>query len=292
MVDAQRFDSLSEVDIQIPSLMKAGWRGISVSTVMAIFALLFSLLLAGCGSTSAPVSSREPPPGQKIKYHIIAPGDTLYAIAWRYELTVESLAAANGVSRPYAIYPGQRLILDTAQTKASSRAAKPTGKTGLAAGASSGTAIKTTEQTKDRPATEQITRVSRPPTYTLPKGQWSWQWPVKGSVSRHYDTNRVFKGLDIQAGSGHEVKTAAPGVVVYAGRGLRGYGQLLIIKHSEAYLSAYAHNRKIYVKEGQSVVAGQKISEVGGDPENQGRLYFEIRQNGKPIDPMRVLPRL
>ena len=148
-----------------------------------------------------------------------------------------------------------------------------------------------------RPATRQPTvkkqaRVAQPKSYSLPKGKWRWQWPVKGAVARHYDTNRVFKGLNIQSDKGRKVGSAAPGVVVYAGRGLRGYGLLLIIKHSETYLSAYAHNRKMFVQEGQKVAAGQKISEVGGDPENSGRLYFEIRKNGKPIDPTRLLPRL
>ncbi len=84
---------------------------------------------------------------------------------------------------------------------------------------------------------------------------------------------------------------AAPGVVVYAGDGLRGYGQLIIVKHSEVYLSAYAHCRKIFVREGQMLTGGNKIAEVGGDPANTKRLYFEIRKDGKPVNPLSFLPR-
>ena len=84
---------------------------------------------------------------------------------------------------------------------------------------------------------------------------------------------------------------AGPGVVVYAGSGLRGYGKMIIIKHSEIYLSAYAHNRKILVKEGQEIKAGQVISEAGGDHANNRRLYFEIRKDGKPVDPRYYLPK-
>jgi len=242
-------------------------------------ALACCLLLVGCGSTPAPVSSRAPPPSQKINHHTVGQGDTLFAIAWRYELSVESLARANGLSRPYNIYAGQRLTLNVrSSSKASSaNVAAPN---------------KVVRVSASKPVAKPTRRAVQPKVYALPKGKWHWQWPVRGAVSRRYDTNRVFKGLNIQSAKGRKVGAAAPGVVVYAGRGLRGYGQLLIIKHSETYLSAYAHNRKMYVKEGQKVAVGQKISEVGGDPENSGRLYFEIRKNGKPVDPIRLLPRL
>mgnify|MGYP000269699918 CR=1 FL=1 len=259
--------------------------------IFSCLALVCCLLLVGCGSTPAPVSSRAPPPSQKINHHIVGQGDTLFAIAWRYELSVESLARANGLLRPYYIYAGQRLTLDMSSAplirekplwNSASKASSP----------DAATPNKTVGSSASKPAAKPTQRAVRPKVYTLPKGKWHWQWPVKGAISRRYDSNRVFKGLNIQSARGRKVGAAAPGVVVYAGRGLRGYGQLLIIKHSETYLSAYAHNRKMYVQEGQKVTAGQKISEVGGDPENSGRLYFEIRKNGKPVDPLRLLPRL
>lgn len=255
----------------------------SVGIAWAMFIVVYCLATVGCGSVPAPVSSRTPPPSQKINHHVVGQGDTLFAIAWRYELSVESLARANGLSQPYKIYLGQRLTLDMSRARvANSRPAQVV----------KAAPIKDIRPASDKPRVEKQVQVAQPKTYSLPKGNWRWQWPVKGAVARHYDTNRVFKGLNIQSEKGRKVGSAARGVVVYAGRGLRGYGQLLIIKHSEIYLSAYAHNRKMFVKEGQKVAAGQKISEVGGDPENSGRLYFEIRKNGKPIDPIRLLPRL
>lgn len=265
-------------------------RGNSTSQ-WTILIVVYCLFLTACGSTPAPVISRTPPPSQSINYHVVGQGDTLFAIAWRYELSVEALARANGLSHPYHIYSGQRLTLDMNRTKASTAKLVSAARVTTATSGSvitpkvvSPKVVKSKEHKTDR--------VTQPKLSLLSKGKWRWQWPVKGKVARHYDTNRVFKGLNIQSAKGRKIGSAAPGVVVYAGRGLRGYGQLLIIKHSGTFLSAYAHNRKMFVKEGQSVAAGQKIAEVGGDPENNGRLYFEIRKNGKPVDPMRLLPRL
>ena len=285
-VGEQRFDEFDIGGERISTVMGFFFRRVSVATSLIILIIGCSLLLAGCGSTPAPVSSRTPPPSQKINYHIISQGDTLFAIAWRYELSVESLARANGLSRPYNIYTGQRLTLD--MTRARPSYSKPV----RVASSTTATPRKVVSPGATKSTVKKTGRVTQPKVYSLPKGKWRWQWPVKGAVSRHYDTSRVFKGLNIQSTKGRKVGAAAPGVVVYAGRGLRGYGQLLIIKHSETYLSAYAHNHKMYVREGQKVTAGQKISDVGGDPENNGRLYFEIRKNGKPVDPMRLLPRL
>ncbi len=263
-----------------------------MAILMAMLLIICSVSMVGCGSTPAPVSDRTPPPGQKINHHTVSHGDTLFAIAWRYELSVELLAAANGLTRPYAIYDGQRLTLNTRKIKSSRPLINKAKLVQSLPRQTTRPGTATVVKKNSGQVAAKITRVTRQATYKLPIGKWRWQWPVQGTVSRYYDTNRVFKGLDIIAAKGRVVNTTAPGVVVYAGRGLRGYGQLLIVKHSDVYLSAYAHNRKMYVKEGQTVVAGQKISEVGGDPDNNSRLYFEIRKNGKPVDPMRLLPRL
>ena len=277
------FDRLYFGGEKISILVGFFFRPMNVAIPWMILIVVHCLFLVGCGSTPAPVSSRTPPPSQKINYHIVGQGDTLFAIAWRYELSVESLAQANGLSRPYNIFLGQRLTLDMSRARATYSQPAQVAKSAP---------IKDIRPATRQPSVKKQARVAQPKSYSLPKGKWRWQWPVKGAVARHYDTNRVFKGLNIQSDKGRKVGSAAPGVVVYAGRGLRGYGLLLIIKHSETYLSAYAHNRKMFVQEGQKVAAGQKISEVGGDPENSGRLYFEIRKNGKPIDPTRLLPRL
>ena len=117
-----------------------------------------------------------------------------------------------------------------------------------------------------------------------------WVWPAKGKVVTGFSEAASLKGIDIAGSSGQPVTASAGGKVVYAGTGLRGYGKLIIIKHNGTYLSAYAHNKEILVKEGQQVAKGQKIAEMGSTDADQVKLHFEIRRQGKPVDPMRYLP--
>jgi lipoprotein NlpD len=117
-----------------------------------------------------------------------------------------------------------------------------------------------------------------------------WAWPVAGKILAGFNDSSGSKGVDIAGTRGQPVHAAASGKVVYSGAGLRGYGKLVIIKHNKTYLSAYAHNSQILVKEGQEVAKGQKIAEVGDSDTDRTKLHFEIRKLGKPIDPMRYLP--
>ena len=117
-----------------------------------------------------------------------------------------------------------------------------------------------------------------------------WMWPAKGKLIGAFSESANLKGIDIAGTAGEPVVASAPGKVVYAGTGLRGYGKLIIIKHNSIYLSAYAHNREILVKEGQQVARGQKIAEMGNTDTDQVKLHFEIRRLGKPMDPVRYLP--
>lgn len=117
-----------------------------------------------------------------------------------------------------------------------------------------------------------------------------WIWPTQGRVIAGFDEAKNSKGLDIAGKAGQAIFAAAPGKVVYSGAGLRGYGKLVIIKHNAIYLSAYAHNQRVLVKEGQTVARGQKIAEMGDSDADQVALHFEIRQMGKPVDPMKYLP--
>ena len=121
-------------------------------------------------------------------------------------------------------------------------------------------------------------------------GKLDWAWPARGKVVTQFSDSTTFKGIDIAGSAGQPVTASAGGKVVYAGSGLRGYGKLIIIKHNDSYLSAYAHNRDILVKEGQQVVKGQKIAEMGNTDTDQVKLHFEIRRQGKPVDPLRYLP--
>jgi lipoprotein NlpD len=120
--------------------------------------------------------------------------------------------------------------------------------------------------------------------------QLDWAWPAKGKIVTNFSETSNLKGIDIAGTAGEPVRASAAGRVVYAGNGLRGYGKLIIIKHNNTYLSAYAHNRDILVKEGQQVTRGQKIAEMGNTDADQVKLHFEIRRHGKPMDPTKVLP--
>ncbi len=255
--------------------------------------LLLTLYLAACASNPAPISSRAQPPSEKLNHHVVAPGDTLFSIAWRYEKDMDALARSNGLTQPYRLFPGQRLALDTSVVVKPRSA--PTTSVNKPVEPARASVINESRSAPKRsaPETGTVSKTATASTAIKPAGgKLRWQWPAKGAVSRHYDRGRVFKGINIQALPGRDVQAAADGVVAYAGSGLRGYGKLIIIKHSGIYLSAYAHNKTIVVKEGQRIRAGDKIGSIGGDPDNRGRLYFELRKNGRPIDPTRLLPRL
>jgi len=125
---------------------------------------------------------------------------------------------------------------------------------------------------------------------TFPKGQIAWEWPTPGKTIDNFSSENAQKGIDIAGRNGQPVITAAPGVVVYSGSGLRGYGQMIIVKHNDQFLSAYAHNSRLLVKEGDTVKAHQQIAEMGQTDTESVRLHFEIRKNGQPVDPMDYLP--
>lgn len=249
-------------------------------------------LLSSCAYNPAPVSVRVAPPREIISHHIVSPGDTMFAIAWRYEKELVALARVNKISPPYKIRVGQRLNLDTSSLPT---IRSRTGESIMPERPPSTRSSKTTVASSiDKSATKKATIVKKSslkPAYKFSTGKIRWQWPATGSVSRYYDASKTFKGINIQSSSGRPVKATADGVVAYAGSGLRGYGKLIIVKHSATYLSAYAHNKVLLVKEGDALKRGTKIATIGGDSSNSGRLYFEIRKNGKPVDPMRLLPK-
>ena len=248
--------------------------------IVSALALIAVILVAGCSSNnSAPVSSRSAPPSTRVMVHQVESGETLYSIAWRYDLDFRKLARANGIRAPFVISRGQLLSLDT--SKISSAAAKTVSKavkkTKIAARKATSiapaTSPKVTETLKIKPKS-----VPSPVVYST---NWQWKWPIKGKIVESYSLPELHKGIKIKSVSRAAVRSSAPGVVVYAGEGLRGYGKLVIIKHSEILLSAYAHNDQIMVREGQSVRQTEIISRLGSD----GTVYFEIRKDGYPVDP-------
>jgi len=250
------------------------------------------VLLAGCASphTKAPVSDRNAPPSERIRYHVVAKGETLYSIAWRYNLNYRELAKANNVDSDYNIHPGQRLSLNFSVPTAEH--SKPPNT--LVHKAPAVVAVKKTPSLPPR----QTRSINKSPvaSYSSKKNNRSaalqWQWPSIGKLLATFSSNNgLNKGIDIKGELGDSVNAASAGQVVYAGSGLRGYGKLIIVKHSDKYLSAYAHSRKLLVKEGDKVEVGEKIAEMGSTGTDTVKLHFEIRYDGKPVDPLKLLPR-
>ena len=231
--------------------------------------LLITALVSGCANYSAPITSLAQPPSIQIVTHQVVAGDTLYSIAWRYDLDYRLLGSANGLRPPYRLEIDQVLSLDTSQ-------AKPI----VSVKAASRSAAKSTK----KPVGSKIQESPSTNSVSYSK-DLRWQWPVKGEIVEDYNPKQLRKGLSIKTVSGSMVRPAAPGIVVYVGDGLRGYGKLIIIKHSDMLLSAYAHNEKILVKEGQQVKNTEIISKLG----YKGTLYFEIREDGYPVNPKKYV---
>ncbi len=236
--------------------------------------LFISLLLSACASPEfqAPLG-RAPLAAKKSTFrHVVRGGQTLYSIAWRYRLDYRDLARWNAIAAPYTIYPGQKLRVNK-QAKSSKHRTKssPSKKS----------------RTRWSKAAKKPTRISRNKDPGSPVRRW--KWPTRGKLVARFKLPEK-QGINIAGKSGQAVTAAAGGRVVYAGSGLRGYGKLIIIKHNKRYLSAYAHNKKLLVAEGQTVASGERIAQMGRSGARRVMLHFEVRRDGKPVDPMRYLP--
>lgn len=223
-----------------------------------IVCLIVGLMLAGCSSNSSDSGST----------YTVKRGDTLYAISRKTGTSVRDLARLNGISPPYTIEVGQRL-----KTNGSSGGSKK----------SSG---------KSNTRTAKVTPSSAVPQSSWPPvGQRCWRWPTSGKVVLPYSTaDGGNKGIDIAGSRGQPVYASGAGKVVYVGNQLRGYGNLIMIKHSEDYITAYAHNDKMLVNNGQSVKIGQQIATMGSSDTDSVKLHFQIRYRATAIDPLRYLP--
>ena len=225
-----------------------------------ILCLCAVLLLNGCASKP------KDPRHYHHSYHIVQKGDTLFSISWRYGVDAKALAKWNNIPYPYTIYPGQKLRVNSTAPIAGSKKYSSQKKS-------------TSKQAKTVQTAKKVKSV--------PVGDW--RWPVKGKILSKFSAKN--NGIDIQAKEGSVVSAASAGRVVYAGNGLRGYGNLLIIKHNASYFSAYAHNKRLVVAEGDSVKTGQKIAEVGSTGTDRAKLHFEIRKDGNPVNPLKYLPQ-
>jgi lipoprotein NlpD len=282
----------------------ARWRGLFVVLVLS------SLLVTACSyhppapieEHSTAIAGRQANTGGE---YYVRKGDTLYGIAFSYGLDARELAKWNGITSPYTIYPGQKLVLSAPAGGSVQKAD---------AGAVQITAAKPPAKTSTRPVTapaeaeaqKPVAKTAAPakapgkpapavasaPQATVAYGPDGWKWPAEGRIRRGFVAGDPARnGLDIAGNEGQAIVASAAGDVVYSGNGLIGYGELIIIKHSEKMLSAYAHNKVRLAHEGDSVAAGQKIAEMGRNPAGQPNLHFEIRVDGRPVNPMNYLPK-
>ncbi len=279
------------------------------------------------GAASSPARRHVTPARTRVPggtYEVMR-GDTLYSIAFRNGVDFRDLAQWNGVAAPYTIWPGQRLMLSPSHGPVHGRvASEPTRQASVASSpvftsvapvrdaaepavtrssaskpvamAQAATVATTTiVPVAGAPAPPSVAAALPPPVKVAAGAARvvsgvTWRWPAEGSLIGRFSSGDAIPGIEIAGKSGDTVRAAADGVVVYSGNGLVGYGELVIIKHNDSFLSAYGHNRKRLVKEGQRVSAGQPIAEMGSTGATRDELEFQIRKDGNPVDPLGYLP--
>ena len=299
--------------------------------LLIVTLLLLVLAGCTGGGILSPYVDHDSPNARSAKYRTVIRGDTLFSIAWDVGVDFRTLARWNDIGSPYVIQPGQRLrITAPSQATAQSAPARrgsvgksssqyyrvKKGDTVYSIARDTGTSTRNiiswnrlkkpysiypgqklrvssagSTQSRSTKSARQSGTSSPPPRKGRPQQVGRWVWPTSGKIVRRYSPQGTSKGIDISGAAGQEVVAAASGTVVYQGSGLRGYGQLIIIKHNSDFLSAYAHCSRILVKEGERVKRGQRIATMGSTGTNRVKLHFEIRLRGNPVNPVKYLPR-
>ncbi len=264
----------------------------------AVLAIAVCSLLAACSTSSRSgttvvdggASARKP--AVTTGQYVVRRGDTLYSIAFRYGWDWKALAARNNIAAPYTIRPGQSIRFDGGSSTTQPSVAKNTTPVAPVV-VNKPTSTESGVSKSTSPAAAPSSQASASAATPAPSGGGvsGWIWPTDGTLIGRFASNgSLNKGIDIAGQLGQPVLAASNGTVVYAGSGLRGYGELVIIKHSDTYVSAYGHNRRLLVREGQQVKVGQNIAEMGSTGTDRVKLHFEIRRQGKPVDPLQYLP--
>lgn len=236
----------------------------AIPRTRGILVLAGMLFLVACGPATHWSRTQQ-------DYHVVRTGETLFTIAWRYGKDYRDLARWNGLGDGSLIYPGQVIQLHPPSA------------------AVAGAAPRAPEPARREPPRQESKPAPMPELPAEPSPRW--QWPATGSVAVEFGMRPgTGTGILIGGSEGDPIRAAAAGQVVYSGSGLIGYGQLIILRHNDTYLSAYGHNATLLVKEGDSVKQGQRIATMGEGPGREPRLHFEIRRNGQPIDPRQFLP--
>ena len=294
---------------------------IPASRYAILLAAFAAIWLGGCASRApAPVIERgESPartpapaaaPARQGEFHTVRKGDTLYSIALEHGQSYRDVAAWNNIDNPNVIRIGQQLrVAPPGGVAVAKPIAGPTAvetRPLVSGGASNTDTLKREPKGGKQPYTEQAMAAKQPeemrppqpvvqakaeprPAEPAAEGDLTWAWPSGGRIIAPY-VEGSSKGIDIEGRIGEPVLAAEAGKVTYAGSGIRGYGNLLIIQHANSLSSVYAHNSRLLAKEGQQVARGQKIAELGSSDTDQAKLHFEIRRQGKPLDPHKLLP--
>ena len=277
-----------------------------------LLALLSACVLAGCANKNrpAPVEDRSPnatkAPAKMIAgadnsgkpgYYSVKSGDTLIRIGMDNGQSWRDIARWNNIENPNLIETGQ--VLRVTPPEEAGVVVRPVSSTNVVTSPAPASAASAPATATNTAAVRPPASAASPPNSSTPANNLantdsaeetvSFQWPTRGNVLAGFDEVKN-KGIDISGKAGDPVLAAADGKVVYAGSGLRGYGNLVILKHNNTYLTAYAHNQSLLVKEDQAIKRGQKIAEMGNSDADQVKLHFEIRRQGKPVDPAKYLP--
>ena len=277
--------------------------------------LYICVLIGGCAGRSAPapvvlLNSQVSDGSEEYtkKTYKVQRGDTLYAVAWYTGNDYRDLAKYNQLSAPYTIFPGQFLNV-TPPSNVATAPVIPKSKTNQSTAPTTSNVDKSLVDRPQPQAYRESEKVVKPQNVTtvkkpsqsvkkqtptsFPDKVQEWVWPAEGKVVGTFSKSESGnKGIDIAGVKGSKVVAAADGKVVYSGSALRGYGNLVIIKHTDTFLSAYAYNDAILVKEREWVSAGQQIATMGDSGTNSVKLHFEVRYRGKSLDPMKYLPAL
>jgi len=258
--------------------------------VQGLQLIALALALAACGR-STPIMQQQFDPG----VYIVQTGDTVYSISWRYNQDFRNVIRWNKLGAPYTIFPGQKLSVRGAAGSPAPAGVQPSSNVVAGADNSGSTAAKTHPLKKPSAPASKITA---PPasadTGSAPVsggGKNNWVWPAKGKLLSRFSASAVNRqGIDIAGVEGAPVVASRGGKVVYSGSGMPIYGPLIIIKHNETFLSAYAHNSQLLVGENDTIKTGQTIARIGVSNQGVAKLHFEIRKNGKPVNPLKYLP--
>ena len=277
-----------------------------------LLALLSAMVLSGCANKNrpAPVEDRSPNAARapakmvasadnagKPGYYSVKSGDTLIRIGMDNGQSWRDIARWNNIENPNLIETGQ--VLRVTPPEETGVVVRPVSSTNVVTSPAPANTASAPAPASNTASVRPPASAANPPNASTPANNLansdsaedtvSFQWPTRGNVLASFDEVKN-KGIDIAGKAGDPVLAAADGKVVYAGSGLRGYGNLVILKHNNTYLTAYAHNQSLLVKEDQAIKRGQKIAEMGNSDADQVKLHFEIRRQGKPVDPAKYLP--